>query len=67
MNKIVKCDEEELEILKAWEAGGLKPVSGIARQVKAHRAAADTTFKNGPTAETSHLKQRFEKLANPRH
>ena len=45
MKKTAKYDEEELEILQAWEAGSLKPVSDMAAQVKAHRAAADTTFK----------------------
>ena len=45
MSKIANYDEEELEILKAWEAGTLKPVSDMAGQVKAHRAAADATFK----------------------
>ena len=38
-------DDEELEILKAWEAGALKPVSGVAKEIKAHRAAAEATFK----------------------
>ena len=38
-------DEEELEILQAWEAGTLKPVSGLAGQIKSHRAAAEATFK----------------------
>lgn len=45
MKKTAKYDEEELEILQAWEAGSLKPVSDMAEQVKAHRAAADATFK----------------------
>lgn len=45
MNPTTKYDEEELEILQAWEAGALKPVSGMAEQVKAHRVAADATFK----------------------
>lgn len=40
-----KHEEEELEILQAWEAGTLKPVSGMAEQVKAHRVAAEATFK----------------------
>ena len=38
-------DDEELEILQAWEAGTLKPVSGMTKQIKAHRAAAEATFK----------------------
>ena len=45
MKKVAKYDEEELEILQAWEAGTLKPVTDMAEQVKAHRAAADATFK----------------------
>ena len=45
MKTTAKYDEEELEILQAWEAGTLKPVSGMAEQAKAHRAAADATFK----------------------
>lgn len=38
-------DDEELEILKAWEAGALKPVSAMAQQIKVHRAVAEATFK----------------------
>ena len=45
MKKTAKYDAEELEILQAWEAGTLKPVSDMAKQAKAHRAAADATFK----------------------
>ena len=45
MKKAAKYDEEELEILQAWEAGTLKPVADVAEQAKAHRAAADATFK----------------------
>lgn len=45
MKKTAKYDDEELEILQAWEAGSLKPVSDMAEQVKAHRAVADATFK----------------------
>lgn len=45
MKKVAKYDEEELEILQAWEAGTLKPVTDMAEQAKAHRAAADATFK----------------------
>ena len=45
MKKVAKYDDEELEILQAWEAGTLKPVADIAEQAKAHRAAADATFK----------------------
>lgn len=45
MKKTIKYDEEELAILQAWEAGTLKPVSGLATQMKAHKAAAEATFK----------------------
>lgn len=45
MKKVTQYDTQELEILQAWEAGTLKPVSGMAEQAKAHRAAADATFK----------------------
>ena len=45
MKKVDKYDEEELEILQAWEAGALKPVADMAEQAKAHRVAADATFK----------------------
>ena len=45
MKKIAEYDEEELEILQAWEAGTLKPVTDMAEQAKAHRFAADATFK----------------------
>ena len=45
MKATAKYDEEELEILQAWEAGTLKPASDMAEQVKVHRAAADATFK----------------------
>ena len=29
MNKAAKYDDEELEILQAWEAGALKPVADM--------------------------------------
>ena len=45
MKAPVHYDYEELEILQAWEAGTLKPVSEMAEHVKAHRAVADATFK----------------------
>jgi predicted DNA binding CopG/RHH family protein len=45
MKKIDRYDSEELEILQAWEAGKLKPVSDMEKLGKAHRAAADATFK----------------------
>jgi len=40
-----KFDEEELDILQAIEAGTLKPVADAKKQIKAHRAAAEATFK----------------------
>ena len=45
MKSKAKFDEEELEILQAWEAGALRPVSDMGAQAKAHRAAAQATFK----------------------
>ena len=45
MTTKTKYDEEELEILQAWETGKLKPVSGLKEQIKTHRAAAEVTFK----------------------
>jgi len=45
MKTTAKYDDEELEILQAWEAGTLKPVSDMAEQAKVHRAAAHATFK----------------------
>ncbi len=45
MKSKIKFDEEELEILQAWEAGALRPVGDMAAQGKAHRAAAQATFK----------------------
>jgi predicted DNA binding CopG/RHH family protein len=45
MKKVAKYDEEELEVLQAWEAGTLKQVNDMAVQAKVHRAAADATFK----------------------
>ena len=45
MKTTAKYDDEELEILQAWEAGTLKPVSDMAVQSKAHRTAAVATFK----------------------
>ncbi len=40
-----KYDEEELEILHALEAGDLKPVADVKKPLKAHRTAAEATFK----------------------
>lgn len=45
MKAKTKYDEEELEILQAWETGKLKPVGGLKEQIKTHRAAAEATFK----------------------
>ena len=45
MKSKAKFDEEELEILEAWEAGALRPVGDMAAQGKTHRAAAQATFK----------------------
>lgn len=45
MSKKTKYDDEELEILHAWEAGALKPVPEMEKQTQAHRAAAEATFK----------------------
>ena len=45
MKSKIKFDEEELEILEAWEAGALRPVGDMAAQGKTHRAAAQATFK----------------------
>lgn len=44
MKKNAKLDQEEQEILQAWEAGSLKPVDDMAQQMKAHRGAAGATF-----------------------
>lgn len=45
MKAKTKYDDEELEILQAWEAGALKPVSGMAQKITAHRAVAEATLK----------------------
>jgi len=45
MKKVAKYDEEELEILQAWEAGTLKSIPEAEAVAKDHRAAADATFK----------------------
>jgi len=45
MNSQALNDDEELEILQAWDAGLLKPVSNMAQQITAHRAVAEATFK----------------------
>ena len=68
-----KYDEEELEILQALEAGQLKPVTDSKNQIKAHRAAADATFKKDQrlniricSAYAAHIQPRLEKFASPR-
>lgn len=38
-------DDQELEILHALEAGKLKSVANVKRQIKTHRAAAEATLK----------------------
>ena len=45
MKTKVKYDEEELEVVQAWEAGMLKPVSGMAQMLKDHRGIAEASFK----------------------
>ena len=38
-------DDEELEILQAWDAGALKSVNNMAQEIKAHQTVAEATFK----------------------
>lgn len=45
MKTKVKFDQEEQEVLAAWEAGTLKPVKGMAQQMEAHRGIAEASFK----------------------
>ena len=45
MKANAKYDDEELEILQAWEAGALKPVSAMAQKITAHQAVAKATLK----------------------
>ncbi|MSQ74733.1 MAG: antitoxin [Rhodoferax sp.] len=45
MKTKVKYDEEELEVVQAWEAGALKPASGMAQLLKDHRGMAEASFK----------------------
>jgi predicted DNA binding CopG/RHH family protein len=45
MKTKAKYDEEELELVQAWEAGALKPVSGMAQLLKDHRGIAEASFK----------------------
>lgn len=55
MNPTDHQDTEELEILQAWEAGTLKPVSDLAQQLAAHRRVADATFKKD---QRMHIKEK---------
>lgn len=41
----VKLDEEEQEILHAFEEGSLKRVGDLKRELAAHRKVAEATFK----------------------
>ncbi len=45
MTKKIRYDDEELEILKALEAGALKPVADSQQRSKAHQVVAAATFK----------------------
>ena len=45
MKTKAKYDDEELEVVQAWEAGTLKPVSGMAQMLKDHRGIAEASFK----------------------
>ena len=45
MKTKAKYDEEELELVQAWESGALKPVSGMAQLLKDHRGIAEASFK----------------------
>ena len=45
MKTKVKYDEEELEVVRAWEAGALKPVGDMAQRLKDHRGIAEASFK----------------------
>ena len=40
-----KLKSEEKEILEAFETGGLKRVKNADKEIKAHRAVAENTFK----------------------
>lgn len=52
-------DDEELEILKAWEAEVLKPVKDMAQQIEAHRAVAGV----GAAVEKSQADKRAGRVA----
>ena len=43
--KDIKYDDEELEILEAFEAGTLKRVDDLDAHLKKHQSAAEATFK----------------------
>ena len=45
MTKKIRYDDEELEILRALEAGALKPVADSPQRSKAHQVVAAATFK----------------------
>jgi predicted DNA binding CopG/RHH family protein len=45
MNPKALNDNEELEILQAWDAGALKSVNNMAQEIKAHQTVAEATFK----------------------
>ncbi|MCF6353710.1 MAG: hypothetical protein L3J26_01180 [Candidatus Polarisedimenticolaceae bacterium] len=40
-----KLDQEEQEILEAFESGNLKHVKNSAREIKRHQTIAEATFK----------------------
>jgi hypothetical protein len=45
MKTKVKYDEEELEVVRAWQAGALKPVGDMAQRLKDHRGIAEASLK----------------------
>lgn len=42
---MAELDLEEMEILEAFEAGKLKRVENVDREIKRHQAIAEATFK----------------------
>jgi hypothetical protein len=48
MKTQAKFDEEELEILQAYEEGKLKPLSDMDAELKLHKEAAEATIKKIP-------------------
>ena len=42
---MVELDQEEMEILDAFEAGRLKRVENMDQEIKRHQAMAEATFK----------------------